>query len=1028
MKNSIIEIKLKEKNKRAKESPLRSLLKIASNVKKKKHFNSSFINDNEKTKLIKVSSAGNINLNNYINNHTNKKNLEINNNENINYNSNIILKKINNINYINQNFKNSIKNNKNIVVNNKDNFNKEKKINIQNNNKVKNITQKKSKLEQKKIFRKNEKIFDNNMKIKINNNNYNHNQNINNKNAQTISDIKRNYNKIKQIIKNKINKSNDSLLNSKIGINNKKDDIIKNKYEQKNNNKNTQKSEDTKTNRNSSCINFYNKYLKNNYNKKTNDEKFFNIINNVNTNIINNNNIYNEILHPYSTINNNKLHKNRYNNSINGSNISTQNKNIIFRLNNDNINKVNNILINSKTNSLIYSPKKGLYRVHSQENINNYNIEQTIPNSNMTNKNKSLKDLVNFTYSKKNIKSKQKLSIGHSKKNEIYDFNENYSKINDNVLSENNIRKKKNNIRFDIKKDFPLYLQNPNNNYNIQANIYPDIKINLRKKNKKNRNNSAILEGNNNINNKKDNLMIYNYIKKTSQIYYKFNSGNRFIDKKKKNNKNISCSSLISNINKSGNKSNSNLSYVTLSDSNVNNGLNNMDIIPFNNINTNNLKEKLLSFDDLYYILIMEEKIKDMYDSLLLGKTKIFSNFCFDFINFFYNYSLDKCIQNIINNIMDLNNINIFNNNILFSVIIFYDIIFCNNIFKSAEILIKEIIKLIYCNIILVFIHVNNILKNMENNQNSNDYDLFYIIINNILNKYINNKELYIDESEYSLLNKDYFISNEEKINYNINFIKRNNHTIINNMKYTQNFNHLLNLLEKIDTISVEEIIIFFRNNILRINIFNSSLLSSTILKNNYPTQKKKLHSPYITSFNKKKYTLVLSLDETLVYFKSNNIANNKGLIQLRPGLIEFLQSIKPYYEIIIFSNGNRKYSDVIIDLINEKIKCIDYRLYQEHCIIINNDFVKDLSKIGRPIDKIIIVDNLPQNYRLQKENGINIKSFYGDNPNDKILYELSDILVCIAQSGGDVRKSLKMFWNEINFKVCSNVYFNYYK
>ena len=106
MKNSIIEIKLKEKNKRSKESPLRSLLKIASNVKKKKHFNSSFINDNEKTKLTKVSSAGNINLNNYINNDNNKKNLEINNNENINYNNNIILKKINNINYINKNFKN----------------------------------------------------------------------------------------------------------------------------------------------------------------------------------------------------------------------------------------------------------------------------------------------------------------------------------------------------------------------------------------------------------------------------------------------------------------------------------------------------------------------------------------------------------------------------------------------------------------------------------------------------------------------------------------------------------------------------------------------------------------------------------------------------------------------------------------------------------------------------------------------------------------------------------------------------------
>jgi len=93
----------------------------------------------------------------------------------------------------------------------------------------------------------------------------------------------------------------------------------------------------------------------------------------------------------------------------------------------------------------------------------------------------------------------------------------------------------------------------------------------------------------------------------------------------------------------------------------------------------------------------------------------------------------------------------------------------------------------------------------------------------------------------------------------------------------------------------------------------------------------------------------------------------------------------------------------------------------------VNNDYVKDISKIGRPINKTIIVDNLPQNFRLNKENGINIKSFHGDNPNDKILFNLSKILVNIGKTNGDVREEIKNNWIEIINKVTSNVYNNYY-
>ena len=42
----------------------------------------------------------------------------------------------------------------------------------------------------------------------------------------------------------------------------------------------------------------------------------------------------------------------------------------------------------------------------------------------------------------------------------------------------------------------------------------------------------------------------------------------------------------------------------------------------------------------------------------------------------------------------------------------------------------------------------------------------------------------------------------------------------------------------------------------------------------------------------------------------------------------------------------------------------------------------------------MIIVDNMPQNFNLQKENGIFIKSFYGDDNDDTALIDLAPILI----------------------------------
>jgi CTD small phosphatase-like protein 2 len=54
--------------------------------------------------------------------------------------------------------------------------------------------------------------------------------------------------------------------------------------------------------------------------------------------------------------------------------------------------------------------------------------------------------------------------------------------------------------------------------------------------------------------------------------------------------------------------------------------------------------------------------------------------------------------------------------------------------------------------------------------------------------------------------------------------------------------------------------------------------------------------------------------------------------------------------------------------------------------------FKKDLSKLGRDPRKIIIVDNLAENFQLQPDNGIFIQSWYGE-PDDTALFDLAPLL-----------------------------------
>ena len=182
--------------------------------------------------------------------------------------------------------------------------------------------------------------------------------------------------------------------------------------------------------------------------------------------------------------------------------------------------------------------------------------------------------------------------------------------------------------------------------------------------------------------------------------------------------------------------------------------------------------------------------------------------------------------------------------------------------------------------------------------------------------------------------------------------------------------------------------------------------------------------------------TLILDLDETLVHgqnipfnppkhqkllqCKLNNI-DTKIYVKIRPGVKEFLRKMSKLYEIIIFTASVEDYAKLLIDLIDTK-NYFSYKLFREQCSFENNIYIKDLKKLGRDLKDVIIIDNSPNSYKYNKENGIPISTWF-DDENDRELYNITQILEFLSDVD-DVRVFIPKFviGDEISYLASSDI------
>ncbi|KAJ3685042.1 hypothetical protein LUZ61_014206 [Rhynchospora tenuis] len=177
----------------------------------------------------------------------------------------------------------------------------------------------------------------------------------------------------------------------------------------------------------------------------------------------------------------------------------------------------------------------------------------------------------------------------------------------------------------------------------------------------------------------------------------------------------------------------------------------------------------------------------------------------------------------------------------------------------------------------------------------------------------------------------------------------------------------------------------------------------------------------------KKRSTLVLDLDETLVHTMTEEclVASSltmfsctimNGNIPLyvaeRPHLRCFLEKVSGMFEIVIFTAGTRAYASKVLDKLDPEGKFFSRRFYRDSCTRMGGSHVKDLTILGVDLAKVAIIDNTPKVYRLQRENGIPIKSWYDDS-SDKELIRLLPFLETLAEAE-DVRPLISNAFNVI--------------
>lgn len=164
--------------------------------------------------------------------------------------------------------------------------------------------------------------------------------------------------------------------------------------------------------------------------------------------------------------------------------------------------------------------------------------------------------------------------------------------------------------------------------------------------------------------------------------------------------------------------------------------------------------------------------------------------------------------------------------------------------------------------------------------------------------------------------------------------------------------------------------------------------------------------------------TLVLDIDGTLItsLFQHETTPAHSAPafvwqtknVWLRPGVRSFLQAVRPFFEVAVFTAATPDWADRILQELDPTGELIDHRLYRQHTTATPAwAYVKDLSRLGRDLRHVTIVDDNQLMFALQPTNAIWVHEYNALNPHDDVLDQALQVLLLMVLPAVDVTTGL---------------------
>lgn len=140
----------------------------------------------------------------------------------------------------------------------------------------------------------------------------------------------------------------------------------------------------------------------------------------------------------------------------------------------------------------------------------------------------------------------------------------------------------------------------------------------------------------------------------------------------------------------------------------------------------------------------------------------------------------------------------------------------------------------------------------------------------------------------------------------------------------------------------------------------------------------------------KNRLTVVLDLDETLIYAR-------QGPLYVRPGIEKLMRFLADHCETIIWTSSKHRYADAVVAQI-DTCGAVCHTVYRHRRWFNGTSATKELRLLGRDLETTLIVENTPDCCRGYEKNAVLVEDYEGGELADHTLHTLLALLRDLVQ------------------------------